>query len=101
VRSSIASFKTFLEKHPGDSEALLLIGDAYILKGDTDAGIEYLEKVGLENVTDPLLCYNMGEIYFANGIPEKAAECYGKATRLDPSFREAFYKLGGGRPERP
>ena len=35
----------------------------------------------------------MGEVYFVNGIPEKAAECYGKATRLDPSFREAFYKL--------
>jgi tetratricopeptide (TPR) repeat protein len=90
----LAYFKTYLEKHPEDSEALLLTGDAYILKGDVDTGIGYLEQVGLGEVSDPMLCYNMGEIYFRNANSEKAAEAYGKATELDPSFHEAYYKLG-------
>jgi tetratricopeptide (TPR) repeat protein len=88
----IAIFESFLDQHPGDQETLLLIGDAYVMKGDVDTGIEYLEQVGLENMTDPLLCYNMAEIYFANGLAEKAKRCYGKATELDPTFHEAFYK---------
>ena len=90
----LAYFKTYLEKQPEDPEALLLTGDAYILKGDVDTGIGYLEQVGLGEVSDPTLCYNMGEIYFRNANSEKAAEAYGKATELDPSFHEAYYKLG-------
>ncbi len=92
--AAIEHFHTYLEAHPGHSEALMRLGDAHILNGDSRKGLKYLDQVGLEQVGNPVLAYNMGEAYFHQGQAEKASAALQRAIALRPTFHEAYLQLG-------
>mgnify|MGYP002870024691 CR=1 FL=1 len=44
--------------------------------------------------TDAKLQYNKGVEYYKVGAYEQSAECFKKATELDPNYIDAYFNLG-------
>jgi Tfp pilus assembly protein PilF len=92
--NAISELKAILEKNPKDSNALYLIGMAYVKKKDwVEAIAPFLQVIEL-NPNFAAAHYHLGVCYQQHDEPEKALECYRKAAELDPANPDNPYNSG-------
>lgn len=89
---AIASFERMLAEDSENEDARAGIARARLGMGDLSAA-DALEETasGLNASREDL--YNLGEIQFAQGAPDVAAQWYEKATMVDPNWEKPLFKL--------
>ena len=92
-QGSIAAFERALVDDPENETAKTGIARSKLAMGDFDAASEELAAAvsGLNAAREDL--YNLGELEFANGAVDAAAEWYEKATMVDPTWVKPLFKL--------
>jgi tetratricopeptide (TPR) repeat protein len=92
--AAISELKTILEKNPKDSNALYVIGMAYLKKKMWPEAIPpFLQVVDL-SPKFAAAYYQLGVCYQQQKEPQKALEYYQKAMDLDPSNPDSPYNSG-------
>ena len=89
--SAITSFQEALVDDPENEDAKVGIARARLAMGDLSAADDLVEISGLNASREDL--YTLGEIQFAQGNVDAAAEWYEKAAMVDPNWEKAFFKL--------
>ena len=91
---AIAQLKGMLEKDPKDTNALYLIGMAYIKKQMFPEATDAFLQVAEMAPKFAAAFHQLGVCYQQQDQPEKALEYYRKTIDLDPSNTDAFYNSG-------
>jgi tetratricopeptide (TPR) repeat protein len=92
--TAIAELKAILDKSPKDSNALYLIGMAYLKKKMWPEAIPPFLQVIEMSPKFAAAYYQLGVCYQQQKEPQKALEYYQKATDLDPSNPDIPYNSG-------
>lgn len=92
--TAISELKAILDKSPKDSNALYLIGMAYLKKKMWPEAIPPFLQVVDMSPKFAAAYYQLGVCYQQQKDPQKALECYQKATDLDPSNPDIPYNSG-------
>ena len=90
--SAITSFQEALVDDPENEDAKAGIARARLAMGDLSAADDLEETASGLNASREDL-YTLGEIQFAQGNVDAAAEWYEKSTMVDPNWEKAFFKL--------
>ncbi len=92
--AAMVKLRAILDKNPGDSNALYLMGLAQVKKKEWAEARTSLLKV-VESVPGFAAAhYYLGVCYQQLNEPEKALESYRKASELDPANPDNFYNAG-------
>ena len=91
--TALAEFQKVLDSDARHAGALISIGDILVAQQKLDEAVEYFEKA-VAQTTDPIVPYNVAEIYFERGDAAKAVEYYTIATEYRPDWADAHLKLG-------
>lgn len=81
-----------LEYEPQHSGALVSTGDILVTQGKLEEAVGYFEKA-IGQTADPVIPFNVAEIYFNEGKATEAIEFYKKAAVLKPDWPEPHLKL--------
>ena len=92
--TAIAELRTILERNPKDSNALYLIGVAYLKKKMWPEALAPFLQVAESSPKFAAVHYQLGVCYQQMKEPEKALECYRKAMELDPANPDSPYNSG-------
>lgn len=92
--NAISELEAILKKNPKDSNALYLMGLAYFKKKDWVDAIAPLLQVIELSPDFAAAHYHLGVCYQQRDEPEKALECYRKATELDSGNPDNPYNSG-------
>jgi tetratricopeptide (TPR) repeat protein len=92
--NAISELEAILEKNPKDSNALYLMGMAYLKKKDWVAAIAPFLQVIELSPNFAAAHYHLGVCYQQHDEPEKALECYRKSAELDPGNPDNPYNSG-------
>lgn len=87
-------YQQILQQIPNDPNALHLLGDIAMQKGEHAAAIDLISKAIRFNPDFPVAYYNLGNAYRAQGNLQEAAGSYRSALKLAPNYAEAHYNLG-------
>lgn len=90
-----ADYRAVLNRTPSDSAALLGMASICDKQGDRAQAIRLLEEGRGADPHSGLLRLNLGVLYELSGRIEEAAVEYTKATELDSSNGEAWFRRGG------
>jgi len=90
--SAIAAFEEALVTDPDNQDAKAGVARARLGMGDLSAASALAETASGLNASREDM-YNLGEIEFAQGNIETAAEWYEKASMADPTWEKPFFKL--------
>ncbi|MEN8228146.1 MAG: tetratricopeptide repeat protein [Bacteroidota bacterium] len=85
------------EKYPDTVNIIANIADTYIIMGEFDQGIEFMEKAIENNPNIPESYYWQGRLLINKEEGEfidRAIESYTKAGELDPSIYYVWYDMG-------
>lgn len=94
VDGAIVQLKGMLEKNPKDTNALYLIGMAYVKKQMyAEAAVAFLQVAEMAPKFAAAF-HQLGVCYQQQDQPEKALEYYSKTVDIDPSNTDAFYNSG-------
>ena len=86
--------KRSLELAPeANSKVYSNLGAVYVLSGQYEKSISYLEKAISQNHKDYAAYNALGLAYEKLGKPDKALACYGRAHQLKPAYTQAKYNL--------
>jgi predicted O-linked N-acetylglucosamine transferase (SPINDLY family) len=95
-----ALYRQILQEQPENSDALHLLGViAYQRKQYQDAKALVVRAISFHKRV-PYYPNTLGNIYLAQGLLDKAEECYIKAIKLDPQYADARNNLGNIHRER-
>ena len=86
--------KMFIERHPEDTMAKRLLGEAYIYQGDIEAGIEILLPLKEVFSGDSTYLNVLGYAYYNLGKLELAYRYFMDSVRADPNNASAWTNLG-------
>ncbi len=89
-----AAYRRVLDDHPGDAEALHLLGVAVLQQGRAGEAAELIGKAAKRRNKDPRIHNNLGEAYRAQGRFTDAAKCYRRAIALDRGDPAPHNNLG-------
>jgi tetratricopeptide (TPR) repeat protein len=92
--TAISKLKAILDKNPKDSNALYIVGMAYLKKKMWPEAISPLLQVVDLSPKFAAAYYQLGVCYQQQKEPQKALEYYQKATDLDPSNPDIPYNSG-------
>lgn len=82
------------KNHPGDSEILLYLSNAYIAAERTEEAMSQF-KAGVESQPEnKFYRYNYGVLLLGSNNFEEAEKQFKKAIELDPEYSNAIYNLG-------
>lgn len=73
---------------------MVAIGNTYLNRGDKDGAFEWYGKVNVDKITDPVVIYNVGTMYYNNSRFSEALVYYQKAVEKQNNFTDALYQLG-------
>jgi tetratricopeptide (TPR) repeat protein len=76
------------------AKALARIGECHLMKNDFETAQEFFKQSIEISPDDETLAYNVGEIYFSNQKLDEAITYFSLATRIQPGWSQAHYKLG-------
>lgn len=85
---------------PGDPDAALNLGGAYILAGKFRNAVRVLEKLAEQEPDNPMLWLNLGAAYLGNPVlaldrhQRRAIEAFQRALALHPTAPNAAYNIG-------
>ena len=91
LEEALAAFERKLAAEPGHVRARTEIASTRLAMGDLDAAAELAELTDTSASREDL--YNLGELDFAKGEVDSAADWYTKATAADPTWEKPWYKL--------
>jgi tetratricopeptide (TPR) repeat protein len=91
---AIAQLKPILEKNPKDSNALYLVGMAYLKKKMWAEAVGPFQQVIEASPNFVAAYYQLGVTYQQLADPDKALEHYRKAMDLDPANPDSAYNAG-------
>lgn len=91
--AALAELHKVLESDARHAGALISIGDILVAQEKLDEAVEYFEKA-VAQTKDPIVPFNVAEIYFERGDAAKAVEYYTIATEYKPDWADAHLKLG-------
>ena len=92
-----------LKLDEGNIDALILLAEAYLAKGDEDQALATLEQVVALNRDNPFadidrrmnfVYYDLGELYYKRGEYDQAIEALKEALKVDRTDADARYLLG-------
>ena len=94
VSEAISDFDAALTIRPSLAEAFLNRGNSYFLKEQYDSALADYETALANGLRKSYAAwYNIGLVYDAKKMPEKAREAYEKALADNPGYRLAEEKL--------
>ncbi len=82
------------QKYPDTTLILIEIVNYYLVSGDAEKGLEYLELAEQQEATNPSIYFAQGTLYEKLGDKEKAMESYNKALGVDPNYFNAYFNIG-------
>src|SRR5437016_6481350 len=83
-----------VDEHPDDPAAVVLSGQIYLMKGQSSAGQNLLEKAIRLDPDDPETQFQLGTIYDKAKAAAQAVEHFRKAATLNPHDARAWDYLG-------
>lgn len=89
-----AKYRSILEGHPEQPDALHLLGVMAHQRGDTDQALELIHRSLNANPDQPRALNNLGNVYSESSRFEQAVPCYERATALDAGYARAYANLG-------
>jgi len=84
-----------LERQPGDSQILSMLGVLYIKTRQIDSAIKTLQQAINVFPGNYEACNNLGVAYREKGDLDTAEKCFRKALTLQPAFIDAHCNLAG------
>ena len=91
LEAALAAYERKLAAEPGHLRARTEIASTRLAMGDLDAAAELAELTDASASPEDL--YNLGELDFANGNVDSAADWYTKATAAAPTWEKPWFKL--------
>jgi len=91
---AIAAYEEFWKNNQDSFDVNLSLADAHRLKGDHEKALPFPQKLDINQITDPAMCYNFGESYFSIGQTDEAIIFFARAIELNAEFADAYFKLG-------
>ena len=91
---AVAQLKAFLEKNPGEANALYFLGISYTRKKMFPEAIQALTQVTELVPNFPPAYFELGVCYQQQGDRDKAIEFYRKNLELDPAKVDSAYNAG-------
>lgn len=92
--AAIAHYQALLEGSPDNPDARMGLANVYMQERRLEDAIAVLEQMDMSTVTDPIVFYNIGTLFFDQGESAEAQGYYEQAVALDPSFADAYMQLG-------
>lgn len=83
---AILSARRALTIEPDHAEASLMLGYAQFRQGQIPAAQATLETAVAQHPDDPMLRCALGRCYAAQGLSQRAADCYTQALKADPQM---------------
>jgi tetratricopeptide (TPR) repeat protein len=93
VKESIAK----IESRLGEGKDPILearLGKLFLYEGNLDRSKEYLERAAQQLPNLPLVWFNLGEVYEAQGNEAQALLCYQRARAIDSSLAGPYLRMG-------
>jgi Tfp pilus assembly protein PilF len=87
-------YRQVLKQHPGNDNALHLLGVLLIHAGRRDEAIPLLEQAVAARPENPVYLGNLGSAYLTTDQFAEARATLEKAVRCDPAHADAHYHLG-------
>ena len=92
--NAIAAYNDLLKTDPNNDKAIVGIGMTNLEKGDLKAAEDTLTKAAEGPKPTREVFYNLGEVKFAKGETDEAAELVSEGRRtLDPAWGKPIFKL--------
>ena len=88
------SFLKILDKDPQNADAMILVGNTYINRGDNAKALEWYGKIEISKIEDPVVLYNIGTNYYNNSKFDEALKYYQKSVEIQKEFPDGLYQLG-------
>lgn len=88
-RRAVEMIEEILEHEPFNRQANQVLKKAALAAGWPEVAIFALQTLLEENVRDPGILHDLGQLYHELGESEKEAEIYDRITEIDPSDAEA------------
>jgi len=82
---AIQTLSGYLQAHPKDSSARLILGQAYVLTGQNDRAVSELRSVLEESPNNLAALTALGEVYYRTGQLEKAEPLLARASKASHS----------------
>ncbi len=92
--AAASHYEALLAKQPDNPDARLGLANVYLMERRLDEAVAELDKMDLEGITDPIVFYNIGSLFFDQGQAAQAATYYQRSVELDPNFADAYMQLG-------
>ncbi|MGE4192727.1 MAG: tetratricopeptide repeat protein [Pseudodesulfovibrio sp.] len=92
--SRVREFMDRVKEHPDDVEALVGLGNSFLMMRAWDRALEPLEKARTLAPQDATVLKAVGIAYFNKGDYAKATECYEGVLKIDPNDTLALFNLG-------
>ena len=94
IQDAISFYSKALENKKNDHQLLCLLGTAYIQIGNTDQGIECLNKSISLKYENAIAHSNLGNALKDLKRYDEALVSYDKAIKINPSYAHAYYNRG-------
>ena len=91
----IALCEAILQQEPTHLDVLNLLGITHILRKELSTAELHLQKALKRYPENPVLWFNLGQVYTEQSHLTKARECYQKGLALDPSSANAHKCFAG------
>ncbi|MEE8403509.1 MAG: response regulator [Candidatus Hydrothermarchaeaceae archaeon] len=86
---AIIQFSESLKHNPGNSQALMSLGEAHSQKGMTAEAVEDYNKALEIKPDNPEILFHMSKAYLANQNKAMASQALRRALEIDPEFKDA------------
>jgi len=92
--TATAHFEAAVAADPENTQAHLGLAKVAMMQRDLDSAIAHLAKVDPADISDPIVFYNIGSLFFDQGQSAEAQKYYELAIQRDPGFADAHMQVG-------
>lgn len=95
AKKAEVAFRSHLKRHPKDTKTYNNLGGLYYFRKDYHRALKYFHKFVEANPKDVKAINNLGVVWLNNlKRPDKAKPFFIKAIQIDPTFAEAYKRMG-------